>query len=70
MTTTVLNTDISEVENKIRDTSSLATTTLFDAKVGEFENKIPDHAKYITTQKFSKLNAEIFTARLKQADWV
>ena len=69
MTTTVLNTDISEVENKMRDTSSLATTTtLFDAKVGEFENKIPDHAKYITTQKFSKLNAEIFTARLKQTD--
>ena len=30
------------------------------------ENKISDHSKYITTQKFNKLTAEKFEARLKQ----
>ena len=30
------------------------------------KNKISDHSKYITTQKFNKLTAEKFEARLKQ----
>ena len=30
------------------------------------KNKINDHTKYITTQKFNKLTAENFTAKLKQ----
>ena len=68
MTATVLNTKINEVENKILDASSLMTTTVFNTKIVEIENKIPDHAKYITTQEFNKLTAEIFAARLKQAD--
>ena len=66
----VLNTKISEVENKIPDTSSLVTTTVLNTKIGEAENRIPDHAKYITTQEFNKLTAENFAARLKQADLV
>ena len=37
MAISVFKTSISEVENKISDTSSLV------------ENKIPDHVKYITT---------------------
>ena len=49
MTTTVLNTKISEVENKIPNTSSLVATTILNTKVNEVKNKIPDHAKYITT---------------------
>ena len=68
VTTTVLNTKIREVENKIPDTSGLVTTTVFNTKLSKGENKTPDHAKYITTQKFNKLAAENFTARLKQAD--
>ena len=68
MTTTVLNTKIGEVENKISNTSSLVTTTALNTKISEVENKIPDHAKYITTQEFNKLTTENFTARLKQAD--
>ena len=48
MTTTVLNTKISEVENKIPNTSSLVATTILNTKVNEVKNKIPDHAKYIT----------------------
>ena len=33
---------ISEVENKILDTSSLLNTTVLNAKTSEVENKIPD----------------------------
>ena len=70
MTTTVLNTKISEVEKKILNVISLVTTTVLSKKISERENKIPDHAKYITTLEFNTLTAENFTARLKQADLV
>ena len=43
------NTKISEVENKIQDSSSLVTTTVLNTKNCVVENKIPDSAKYITT---------------------
>ena len=43
VTTTVLNTTISEVQNKTPDTSSLITTTIFNTKVEEVYNKILDH---------------------------
>ena len=39
MTTTVLNTEISEVENKVSDTSGLVTTTALNTKIGEVEKK-------------------------------
>ena len=42
VTTTVLNTKISVVENKIPDTSGLVTTTVLNTKIEEVENKIPD----------------------------
>ena len=70
MTTTVLKTKISEVQNKIPDTSSLVTTTVLNTKISEVENKIVDHSKYITTQEFNKLTAEKFALRLKQANLV
>ena len=70
VTATVLNTNISEVENKIPGTSSLVTTTVLNTKITEVENKIPDNSKYITTQEFPKLTAEHFAARLKQVDLV
>ena len=69
MTTTVLNTNISEVENKTLDTSNLVTTTILNTKICEDENKTPDHSKY-TTQEYNKLTAEDFAARLKQANLV
>ena len=65
-----MNTKISEVENKIPNTSSLVTATVFNTKISEVEDKIPDNSKYITTQEFNKLTAENFAARLKQADLV
>ena len=42
MTTTVLNTEIDKVVNKILDVSGLATTADLNTKIGEVENKIPD----------------------------
>ena len=65
MSTTVWNTKISKVENKIPDISSLVTTTVLNIKI-EVENKIPDHAKYITTPEFKKLTAENFAVRLNK----
>ena len=46
------------------------TTTVLNTKISEVESKIPDHAKYITAQKFNKLTAENFIARLKQVNLV
>ena len=51
-----MNTKISEVENKILDTSSLVTTTVLNTKISEVEKKIPDNSNYITIQEFNKLN--------------
>ena len=70
VTTTVLNTKLIQVENKIPDASKLVITSVLNRKTGEVENKIPDRAKYITTQEFTRLAAENFAARLKQADLV
>ena len=40
MTTTVLNTKINEVENKIPNTSNIVTTTILNTKIREFKNNI------------------------------
>ena len=70
MTTTILNTEISQAEIKVPDTSSLVTTTVLNTKISEVENKILDNSKYVTTQELNKLTAEILAARLKQPDLV
>ena len=71
MTTIILDRKLSEVENKIPNTSSLVTTTVLNTKISEVDNKIPNHDKYITAPEF-KSTAEnfTFTARLKQANLV
>ena len=68
MTTSILSTNVSEVENKIPDTSGLVTTTVLNTNIREVEDKIPDHAKYITTQEFNKLTAGNFAGRVEQAN--
>ena len=65
-----MNTKISEVENKIPDTSNSVTSTVLNTNIREVEDKIPNHDKYITTPEFNKLTAESFTAWLEQADLV
>ena len=42
MTTTVLNTKISKVKNKIPDTHGLVNTTVLNTNIREVENIIPD----------------------------
>lgn len=42
MTTTVLNTKISEIVNKISDISVLVSTTVLKSKIVKVKNKIPD----------------------------
>ena len=39
MTTTILNTKINEVQNKIRNASGLVPTTVFNTKISEVNNK-------------------------------
>ena len=70
MTLTVLNTKISEVENKILNICSLVTMTVLNTRISEVENKIPNHDKYISTLEFNKLTAKHFTAKLKQGNLV
>ena len=70
MSATVLNTNISEVEYNIPNTSSLVTTTVLNTKISEVENKPLDHTKYITAQKVNKLTVENVTLRLEQPDLV
>ena len=67
---TVLNAKISEVENKILNTSSLVTTTVLNTKITKAENKIPDNSNYTTTQEFNKFTSENLAETLKQADLV
>ena len=67
MTATVLNTKISEVENKIPpNASNFVTTTVLNTTISEVENKIPNHCEYITTPEkmfdfnFSKANTKVY----------
>ena len=50
VTTTALNTKISEVENKIQNTTFLVSTTVFNKKNQRSWKKFPDKSKCITTQ--------------------
>ena len=56
-------TNVSELENKIPNNSSIMTTDVLNAKISEVTNIILDNFKYITTQEFDKLSAEILFSR-------
>ena len=64
------NTTLAAVENKIPNVSNLVTKTDYNRKINEIEKKITDHDndKYITTPEFNNLTAEVFAARLAQAN--
>ena len=63
-------TALTTVENKISDVSSLVKKRDYNTKVTEVENKVDNHNhdKYIDTQEFKKLAADVFNARLAQAN--
>ena len=65
-------TALTAVENKIPSVSSLVKKTDYDTKISELEKKLTDHNhdKYITTPEFNTLAADVFNARLAQADLV
>ena len=62
MTTTVHNTKIGEVENKILDFSRLVKKTVFDAKIKDTEKT------YFTNADYSTFTSEILDAEIKQRE--
>ena len=60
MTTSALNTKISEVRNKIPNVVGLVKKTDYDTKIKD--NK----GKYFTIANYSKLTSDIFEAKIKQ----
>ena len=60
------------MKNKIPNVSKLVKNTDYNTKVTESENKLNDHNhhKYITIPEFNTLAANVFNARLAQANLV
>ena len=59
-------------ENKITSVSNLVGKKDYNTKITEIENKLNNHnhEKYIDTQEFNKLTADVFNARLAQANLI
>ena len=58
------------VKNKILNATSLVRKTDYNTEISEIEKKITDHNhdKYITTPEFNTMAADVFNARLAQAN--
>ena len=65
-------TALTTTENKIPDVGNLVKKTDYNAKVTEIENKLNNHNhdKYIDTPEFNKLAADVFNAKLAQANLI
>ena len=65
-------TALTTVEHKIPSFSNLVKKTDHNTKVTEIENKLNNHNhdKYIDTSEFNKLAADVFNARLAQANLI
>ena len=72
VSTLVTKTALTAVENKIPSVSNLVKKTDYNTKVTEIENKLNNHNhdKYIDTPEFNKLAADVFNARLAQANLI
>ena len=59
-------------ENEIPNVNRLVKKTNYDTKISELEKKGTDHNhdKYITTPEFNTLAADVFNARLAQANLI
>ena len=66
------NSALTAVENKIPDINNLVKKTDYNTKISGIEKKIADHNhdKYITTPEFNTLAANVFNARLAQANLI
>ena len=60
------NSELTALENKIPDVSSLVKKADYNTKISQIENKLNDHNhdKYITILEFDTLAADVFNARL------
>ena len=65
-------TALTAVENKIPSVSNLVNKTNYNTKITEIENKLHNHNhdKYITTPEFNTLTADVFNARIAQANLI
>ena len=65
-------TALTTVENKIPSISGLVKKTIYNTKITDIENKLNNHNhdKYIDTSKFNTLAANVFNARLAQANLI
>ena len=63
-------TALATVENKISNVSNLVKKTDYNTNITEVENKLNNHNhdKYITTPEFNTLAADVFNARLAEAN--
>ena len=68
MATITLNAKIIEIENKIPNTTNLATKAALNTKAKEIENKMPDTSHFINAQEFYKLTKISFDVRMKEAE--
>ena len=61
---------LTSVDNKIPSVSNLVKKAVYDTKISDIEKKITDHDhdKYITTTEFNTMVANVFNARLAQAN--
>ena len=66
------NAALTVVVNKIPNINSLVKKTDYETKITEIEKKPtdPNHDKYITISEFNTLAADVFNARLAQANLV
>ena len=65
-------TALTTVENKIPSVSNLVDKTNYNTKITEIDNKLTDHNhdKYIDAWEFNKLAADVFNARIAQANLI
>ena len=65
-------TALTTVENKIPYVSNLVKKTDYNTKITDIENKLNNHHhdKYINTSEFNKLAADVFNARIVQANLI
>ena len=63
---------LTTVENKVPSVSDLVKKTDYNTKITEIENKLNNHNhdKQITTPEFNNLAADVFNARLAQANLI
>ena len=65
-------TALTTVENKIPSISGLVKKTDYNTKITDIENKLNNHNhdKYVATSEFNTLVADVFNARLAQANLI